>query len=356
MTQQKVSLKVVAAHLGITVSTASRALNGYSDISEKTRERVKRAAEELGYKPNLTARRLSIGISEAVCYLMPRDVNVVGQPFVFQLLQGLSDVLGKRNWDLLLANAGSAKEELLIIDRLFGSGRVGGFVLSRPAKDDPRVRLLQELKCPFVVHGRTGQSDDYAWFDVDGDHAIHSAVDHLAGLGHKKIAFIGSHLQYQFSHDRMTGYLRGLRDNGLSVPESYSQIADLTDSGGELAANALLNLEVPPTAIVCVTDLMAIGALAALRARGLVPGVDVSVIGYDGISFGAHSNPPLTTMAQPQAHAGRRLGEMLLSVIDGEDPKKFQELQRAYLFRRSTDGAAHLLPSKSDVSKREETQ
>lgn len=346
MAQKKASLKVIAAHLGITQSTVSRALNGYEDISEKTRTRVERAAQELGYKPNLTARRLSIGMSETVCYLMPREPNGASQAFVSRLVQGLSDTLSKRNWDLLITNDDSTKNELCLIDRLYGSGRASGFVISRPTRDDPRVRLLQEIGCPFVVHGRTGNSADYAWFDVDGKTALSEAVDHLASLGHTKIAFIGSLHQYQFSHDRLEGFKHGLQNNGLPAPEEYIQYSDFSDSGGELAATALLNLSDPPTAMVCITDLMAFGVLSALRAHGLVPGEDVSVIGYDGLEFSAHSNPPLTTMAQPLVDAGRRVGEMLLSVIDGEDPKNFQELRRAYLLRRNTDGMVRALPAK----------
>jgi LacI family transcriptional regulator len=102
--------------------------------------------------------------------------------------------------------------------------------------------------------------------------------------------------------------------------------------------------------------MMALGALEALHARSLTPGEDVSVIGYDGLYFGKHANPPLTTLAQPQAHAGRRLGDILLSIIDGADPIKFQELQRAHLVQRMTDGPANVDAGQEDVSVREEPQ
>ena len=134
------------------------------------------------------------------------------------------------------------------------------------------------------------------------------------------------------------------------------QIAEFSDDGGEIATNMLLDLPTPPTAIVCVSDTMALGALAAIRARGYLPGRDISVIGYDGLKFGDHTNPPLTTMAQPQAHAGRRLGDMLLSIIDGDDPRQHQELQRAHLLRRKTDGPLSTTAVLGNVSEREEFQ
>lgn len=351
-----VSLKVLAAHLGLTVSTVSRALNGYKDISQDTQDRVRRAADELGYRPNQNARRLSIGVPETICYLMPRYHGSNPQPFVAQLLQGLGEALSKRNWDLLVSHAESSKDELAQIDRLVRSGRVGGLVISRPLKNDPRIRLMQDLKCPFVVHGRTGRCDDYAWYDVNSKAAFEEAVHHLVGLGHQRIAFVGAPLQYQFAQERLDGYERALRDNGLSAARDYVQIADFSDDGGEVATNMLLDLPQPPTAIVCVSDTMALGALAAVRARGLQPGADVSVIGYDGLSFGVHANPPLSTMAQPQAQAGRRLGDMLLAIIDGDDPQNHQELQRAHLVRRKTDGPVHDAPAQTLVSEREELQ
>ncbi len=354
MAGKPVSLKVLAAHLNLTVGTVSRALNGYADISPVTRERVQRAADELGYRPNQTARRLSIGIPETVGYLMPRYASSIAQPFVAQLLQGLGEALSKRQWDLLVAHADSSKDELEQIERLVRSGRVGGLVISRPLKNDPRIRLMQDLKCPFVVHGRTASSDGYAWYDVDGEDAFSVAVDHLVGLGHERVAFIGAPLQYQFAQERLNGYQGAVKSNGIAIDPDLIQIADFSDDGGEIAANILLDLPQPPTAIVCVSDTMALGALAAIRARGLLPGQDVSVIGYDGLKFGAHANPPLSTMAQPQAHAGRRLGDMLLGLIDGDNPAKHQELQRAQLLRRKTDGPPQKTTVQNDVSIREE--
>lgn len=356
MSGKPVSLKVLAAHLDLTVSTVSRALNDYADISAATRDRVKRAAIELGYRPNQTARRLSIGSPETVGYLMPRYSNSIAEPFVAQLLQGLGDALRKRHWDLLVAHANTPKEELSQIERLFQSGRVGGIVISRPVKNDPRIQLLQNLNCPFVVHGRTASCSDYAWYDVDGKEAFVTSVSHLVGLGHSRIAYVGAPLQYEFAQERLNGYKIGIEANGLSSDPDLIQIADLSDDGGEIATNQLLDLLDPPTAIVCVTDSMAFGAMASIRARGLKLGEDISVIGYDGIRFGIHSNPPLTTMSQPQAHAGRRLGDMILAVIDGEDPTKHQELQHAHLLKRESDGPFKKAAAPKNVSKREESK
>ncbi|MEP2890560.1 LacI family DNA-binding transcriptional regulator [Tateyamaria sp.] len=356
MPDKPVNLKSLAAHLGLTVGTVSRAMNDYADISVATRQRVQKAAAELGYRPNQNARRLSLGQPETVCYLMPRQTGVTIQPFVAQLLQGLGEALGRRNWDLLVHHAESSQDDLERIDRLVRTGRVGGIVISRPLKNDPRVQLLKDLGCPFVVHGRTAEFADYAWYDVDGEDALVTAVNHLADLGHRRIAYVGAPLQHQFAQERLNGYNRAVLHNGLTPDPQLIQIANFSDDGGEMAASILLDLPEPPTGIVCVSDTVAFGVLAGIRARGMQPGQDVSVIGYDGLHFGIHANPPLTTMAQPQAHAGRRLGDMLLAIVDGGDPKAHQELQRAHLVRRKTDGPPLQGAVQDNVSEREDIQ
>ncbi len=339
----RVRLKTLAADLGLGEGTVSRALNGYPDISERTRLRVQEAAERLGYTPNPTARRLAKGVSETAAYLMPSGDPLIGQPFTGQLLVGLGEELSKRGWDLQVVLIAEG-DETDAVERLARSGRVGGVVLSRPHRYDARIRSLQAAKVPFVVHGRSEQHDDYAWFDVDGTKAFADAVDHLIGLGHTHIAFVGGPSTYTFVHMRLDGYKNGLEANGVPFDQNFVVFDELTDDGGQRAAGHLLDMgeqqSQRPTAILCATDTQAMGALNAIRARGLVPGKDVSVIGYDGLHWGRHTNPPLTTMVQPQADAGRRLGEMLLAIIDGGDPRDNQELRGAQLLRRKSDGPA----------------
>ena len=335
---EKVSLKFLAKELGLTEGTVSRALNGYPDISQATRERVIACAERFNYKANQTARRLATGVAEAVAYLMPANTNALSEPFVSQLLEGLGQSLARRHWDLLVVQASSSEDEAETIAKLSRSGRVSGVVISRPFKQDSRIELLQKYKMPFIVHGRSVSHSDYAWYDVDSKTAFIDAVDHLVTLGHQRIGFIGAPTYYHFAQMRFDGYRFGMTSNGIDVDETLIEVAELNDDAGERACMTMLKSYNPPTAILCATDTQAIGALAAIRAQGLVPGKDVSVIGYDGLAFGKHTNPPLTTMAQPLAHSGRQIGDMLLAIIDGGTPTDYQELRSAKLVRRMSDG------------------
>ena len=332
------TLKQLAETLELTESTVSRALNGYGDISPRTVERVQKAAAEHGYKPNQNARRLATGVAEAIAFVIPQGEDSLAEPFVSQLLKGLDNAMARRGWDLLVSHSRTAEDEIKSIQRLISSNRVSGVVLSRPFRHDARIDLLKAAKFPFVVHGRSAESEQYAWYDIDNELAFKTAVEHLVKLGHTRIGFIGGSLYYNFAHQRLQGYRAGLELAGLDYDESIVQTSELSDEAGERAAGHLLNIVKPPTAILCVTDTQALGVLAAIRTHGLVAGADVSVIGYDGLNIGRHTNPPLTTMSQPLAQSGRELGDMLLAIIDGDNPTKHQILKRAELTVRCSDG------------------
>ena len=335
---QRVSLKFLAKELGIAEGTVSRALNDYPDISEATRERVKEVAKKFNYKANQNARRLATGVAEAVAYLMPPNTHAISEPFVSQLLEGLGSSLAKRGWDLLVVQASSPETEAETVEKLSASGKVSGVVISRPYKEDRRIELLKKYNVPFIVHGRSVNSEDYAWYDVDGEKAFHDGVGILAELGHQNIAFIGAPTDYNFGQMRLDGYRRGLASNNLTLDEAIIKIVDMSDDAGAAATAKMLGLPHPPTAILCATDTQAFGALAAIREAGLTPGIEVSVLGYDGLDFGKHTNPPLTTMAQPQSHSGEEICDMLLAIIDGGNPVDYQELRSAILVRRMSVG------------------
>ena len=335
---QRVNLKFLAKELGVSEATVSRALNDYPDISQVTRNRVREVADKYNYKANQTARRLATGVAEAVAYLMPAANNAIADPFVAQLLKGIGESLSKRGWDLLVVQASSLETEAETVEKLSTSCRVSGVVISRPYKDDRRIALLKQNNMPFIVHGRSVDHDDYAWFDVDSQAAFCDAVTHLAGLGHNRIGFIGAPPEFNFAQMRLDGYKSGLTANGLTFDPALVTFAELSDAAGEQAAIEMFETTAPPTALLCATDTQALGALAAIRSLGLTPGQDVSVIGYDGLDFGRHTNPPLTTMAQPQSHSGREMCDMLLAIIDGGNPVDHQELRSAKLVRRLSDG------------------
>ena len=337
---QRTNLKMLAEHLSLTQGTVSRALNEYPDISKSTRKRVREAANAMGYAPNPTARRLATGVAEVVAYVLPERHSGMSESFIAPLLQGIGESLSERGWDLLVTQARNTEDEIAALRRLTTSRQISGVVLSRPHKKDPRIDFLRTTNFPFVVHGRSDDCDDYAWYDVDNKAAFTDAVERLIKLRHRRIGLIGGPLHFSFAQMRAEGYADALAQHGIAFDPALVKTAALSEEAGESAAGELLDRKHPPTALLCTTDTQALGALTALRRRDLIPGEDVSLIGYDGLAIGRHTNPPLTTMAQPQADSGRRLGEMLLAIIDGGTPTDFQELHSADFLNRKTLGPA----------------
>jgi len=333
----KVGLKALSETLGLSVGTVSRALNNYSDISQATRKRVREEADRLGYRPNTSARRLAKGSAECIGYILPWREGHISNPFLSELLDGLSSVVSERQWDLLVSAPKSAEDEIQLLDRIARSGLVSGLVISRTMVRDPRIEKLQQLNIPFVVHGRTATCDDYSWFDIDGRAAFRTAVTHLGGLGHQRIALIGGNPDYNFAAERRLGYIEGLQDLTIPYDSVLETVSDMTDAGGYQAMRTLLALADVPTAVVCLSDMVALGAMKAIHETGRMPGRDISIIGYDGLRFGPYSHPALTTMKQPLQAAGRKIGEMLLALIDGDHHTSHQELWQAELICRETD-------------------
>ena len=333
----QVNLKSLSNHLGLTQSTVSRALNGYTDIAPATRARVQAAADTLDYRPHVNARRLAIGSAECVAYILPGQNSHISDPFLMEILDGLSQTLSKRHWDLVISAAPTAQDECAILQRFARSNRANGLVISHTLTDDPRVNTLQKLNIPFITHGRTRNDANHAWFDVDNYAAFYHTTSHLLALGHRRIAHIHGAIEYNFSRLRQAGYRAALGAHKITIDPALEVPSDLTIKGGEQAMRKLLRIENPPTALVCVSDMVALGAMRTIQDNNLVPGRDLSIIGYGGLPVGEFARPALTTMAQPLQTAGQQLGRMLLAIIDGEDPIHHQILEPAYLVRRETD-------------------
>ena len=177
-----------------------------------------------------------------------------------------------------------------------------------------------------------------AWIDVDNVTAFSDMTAHLIELAHRRIAHIGGEESYNFSSQRARGWRDALVKAGITVDPDLHQKAELSYEGGAVAMQSLLMLADPPTAVCCISDHVAIGAMRALRDFGLVPGHEVSVIGYDGLEIGNWLEPPLSTMKQPLQSAGQQLVEIVINMVEnGDSPEDHQKLYRATLVRRGTD-------------------
>lgn len=314
------TLKDLAARLGLSVTTVSRALGGYSDVAETTRLRVVRAAEEMGYVPDATARRLQKGRTDTLGFVIPTFGPRFSDPFFSELLAGIGNEAARNNADLLVSTRPPDTAEERDAYRRMAEGRlVDGLLVVRTRVQDWRIAYLTELGFAFVAFGRADLDVDYPFVDVDGAKGLQLVTQHLIEQGHRNLAYISAPLDLMFSVHRQAGFESGLARGGLSLQPDRVVVGDLTEAGGFQAAQALLDLLPQPTAIVACNDLMAIGAISAVQRRGLQVGRDVAITGFDDIPLAEHCHPPLTTVRQPIYEIGCRICQML-NYISRQEP------------------------------------
>ncbi len=338
----RVTISDVSAALGLTKGTVSRALNGYPDISDSTRNRVMRTAEKMGYQPLSHAQAIRTGRTRSLGLVLQFSDHDAHRPFLAGFLAGISAAASAANWTLTVATADSEQSTLDTLRRLLHEQKADGFILPRTMIDDPRIHLLRDAGAPFVLYGRTGDPTECAWFDILGENAMQEAVRRLAALGHRRIAFINGGKIYNYSDLRLKGFLRGLTEAGLQTDPRLIATDAVSTASGARAARAMLRLEDPPTAFVYATDMAALGLYQVAAELGLIIGRDLSVISYDGIPEGAYASPPLTTFAVDIRLAGERLASLLIRRIRGESAHTLRESAEATLLDRGSFGAPAL--------------
>lgn len=330
-------IRALAQELDLSITTVSRALAGYSDVAERTRARVAAAAAAYGYSPNASARRLKMGRADAIGFLLPMDAGGYNDPFLAELLASIGARLADADLDLLVCPLPEGPAELAAIRRLVDGRKVDGVILPRTRWLDQRVDLLMALGAPFVTHGRTARAEAHPWLDIDGEAAFREAAERLIALGHRRIGLINGPSALAYAGYRRAGYDAALRSAGL-LDEALIQEAASGPAMGAAETRRLLDLPAPPTALLCATDRIAIGALSVLSERGMAAGRDLSVIGYDDLPFAANTTPPLTTMRQPIVEEGRALVDMLARRVAGAPVAELQTLWRAEWVARGTVG------------------
>ncbi len=335
-----ITIRDVAKKLNLSITTVSRALDGYDDVSEETRQRVVQAAREMGYTPNQAARQLRRKRTDSIGYILPADRPRFSDPFFAEFVAGLGDEAATHGLDLLVSSAPpNSQAEQRAYEHWVQSRKVDGMVLNRLHLQDWRVQYLAKANFPFVTLERSQDSCEYPSVEVNGRRWFKLLVDHLVDMGHRRIAFIGASAELKLQADRLAGYQDSLQSHVLPYDAALAIQGDLTSDGGFRAAEHLLALPQPPTAIACVDDMTALGVLHAAREHGRVVGQDLLVAGFDGIAGFEHTQPPLTTINQPVYQIARKLVQMLAAQIAGQElSEKHVQIEPVLEVRQSTIG------------------
>lgn len=322
------TLKDLSKHLGISVTQVSRALNDHDDVSQKTKEKVRAGAKELGYSANLTARSLVTGRTGMICLIRTGHIKIPEEAPVFGVITGLSQEFTSRGLQFVLNMTPADVDPVLSYEKAINSKSFDGFVLIEAQKNDPRIALLEATGTPFVMHGRTGVNPTYPYFDVDNVQIAYHQTKHLTQLGHKKIALLNGHAKYAYSGERLAGFERGLDEVGEKNKPDWVSWGSMTEDRGMISTISLFEgAGEQPTALVCSNILLAKGAYKALEAMGLnVPG-DVSVVAHDDVLRSVRASafyPALTVTRSPFDQSWSHLADILCGLINGDDVQKKQ--------------------------------
>lgn len=355
LARKRPTLKDVANAVGVHSSTVSRALNPKTRhyITPEISAKILKASAALNYRQNAAAYTLRTNRTRIIGVIIPDIANPIFPP----IIRGIEDALAASGYMAILVNTdGALPRQASVIDMLCGRG-VDGVIAASVERDDPAFRQLAEDGIPVVTVNRRMDDPRIASIVNDDDQGIRAVLDHLAALGHRRIANIAGPQNLSTGKGRLDAFLRRRDGLGLPAEERLIVVADgFNDGEGERCAEALLAGGAGFTALVCCNDRLAIGAIAALRRHGHAVPADISVTGFNDMPMMDRLEPPLTTIRVPQYVAGRMAAEALLARLerDGTDAAPQHEtLPVELIVRASTARPAAIAREKARSPARE---
>jgi LacI family transcriptional regulator len=332
------TIRDVAKRLNLSITTVSRALDGYNDVAEQTRQLVVETAREMDYVPNRAARQLRLQKAESIGFIIPSISKRFEEAFVTEFIAGLGEELSTRDFDLLVSNAITDEGERNLYHRWVNSHKVDGFILNRVHRHDWRVNYLSQEGIPFVALGKSHDGLKYPCIRIEGAEAYRSIVQHIQKNGFSRFAFVGGPSDLIDHIERLRWFKSALKKCSLEIESCNVISTDMSSTGGYEATRTLLACSIPPDAILCASDEIAFGALHAAHEQGLRVGADIAVVGFEGVQDAKHSEPPLTTLDIPVFDTARQLVDMLLKTVAGEAVESPVFIKPELLIRPSTSG------------------
>jgi DNA-binding LacI/PurR family transcriptional regulator len=312
-----VKIKDVAEAADVSIATVSYVLNNSAPVSDETRQRVLNAVKRLGYRPNITARNLKASETRIIGYAW-HDIpsGAVNNSVLDRFIYTMARAAESHGYHVLTFTQ-SPTHPATAYHELIQTSRVDGFILSGTVHHDERIELLMEQGFPFVAFGRSNSAWDFPHIDVDGGAGTRAAVHHLIERGHRRIACLAWPVGTLNSDQRFAGYLDAMESSGITVNPSW--IARLPNERARACAAVEKMLRLPwdvrPTAIIGVSDTLALGAYEAIEALGMRVGEDVAVTGFDDDPYTPFTRPALTSIRQPIDEIGRKVIEMLVALL-----------------------------------------
>jgi DNA-binding LacI/PurR family transcriptional regulator len=337
------TIKDVAKEAGVSIATVSYVLNDSGAVGDDTRQRVLRAVQKLGYRPSVIAKGLQARESRMIGYswrpVPPNQFN----PILEKFIHSMAEAAARHDYHVLTFPCPEPYDEVDVYREMVKNGRVDGFILPNTNLNDRRIRHLLDVGFPFVAFGRSNSEWDFPWVDVDGADGVKQAVIHLLELGHRRIACLAWPETSLTGQYRLDGYQAAMASAVLPVDPAW--IIRIENDYYYAYQSTQTWLDLPadrrPTAVVALTDLMAIGVLNAATDAGLTVGRDLAVVGFDDAPIAGYLRPSLTSLRQPIAEIGERVVTMLIDLVRGETPSPAQVLLKPRLIVRDSTRLSH---------------
>ncbi|WP_090797452.1 LacI family DNA-binding transcriptional regulator [Paenibacillus sp. GP183] len=331
-----VTIKDIAKQAGVSVTTVSRALNGYDDVNEETRKKIEAIAHNTGYSPNMAARSLISKKTKTLGLLLSNVTRSSSKDNIaFEVLCGMNDRSGELNYDLVLFSTTPQKQRTKSYKSLCQERGVDGVIIMGIRLDDPYLNEIVISPIPCVLIDIPIKGKNVGYVTSDNVNGAFKATKHLLDAGHRQIGVINGHSQADVSIQRLKGYHEALNSCGIPFNESLVRDGSFSENDAKEATYQLLSQHPDVTALFCASDLMALGAMQAVRGLGLQLPQDVSIVGFDNINVSAYCSPALTTINQNPYEMGYQAAQMLIDLLEGRNVNHNLVLSTELIVRES---------------------
>ena len=332
-------IRTLSRKLGLSITTVSRALGGYSDVSEKTRTRVEKFAKKYNYSPNPNASRLASGKSKTVGFIVPLyglNANLLNQSSFFEFIAGMNSKIHSEDIQFFMMFANNVEEEIKAYEKLIHVQKVDKIILHNLKTNDYRIKILKKNKIKFVTWGRTKDLKNNSWVDLDNEGSVNLIMKYLIERNHKNIGYINIVENYNFAFQRQQGYIKSLKKNKIKFNKKY-YLTVKTEEPEQSASLIKKMLKKNPeiTALICSTEYSGVGAIKACKELGKEIGKDISIITFDGPVVETLTSPALTAVKHPRKEMGLKALELLLD-MDKKNYKHQSFLAKPIIIDRGT--------------------
>ncbi|WP_409298431.1 LacI family DNA-binding transcriptional regulator [Peribacillus sp. SCS-26] len=320
-----ITIKDIAKEANVAPSTVSRVIADSPKITEKTKKKVRKVMDQLGYYPNFHARNLANRATKSIGIVMPvsaqRGNHFFQNPFFQDVIKGIGAFANAADYSLYITTGETDEEIYDDVIKMVKGKRVDGIILLYSSEEDPVIKFLTGQSFPFVLVGRPPEDIGRKITFVDNDNYAVSRelTEYLLSLGHERIAFIGGKKKLIVTQNRLNGFQDALALAGITIPDSYIKHTDFIMDGGKKAVTELLDVRDRPTALFVTDDILALGILNALHERGIIVPEEMNVVSFNNLFFSEFTSPPLTTVEVHIYQLGYEAARCVVDLIEEEN-------------------------------------